>query len=101
MALAKRGSSRQLQWRQQQQQQQQQCSSPVLCSYAWRPRCWCFPPAHARLDRPPHCRLFHCCSHVYNVGVPPTAAEYLHRAGRAGRIGSPVQGWWASWEPGR
>lgn len=31
-------------------------------------------------------------SHVYNVSPPKDAAEYLHRAGRAGRIGSPVSG---------
>jgi superfamily II DNA/RNA helicase len=27
-------------------------------------------------------------SHVYNLGVPPDTAQYIHRAGRAGRIGS-------------
>ena len=31
-------------------------------------------------------------SHVYNIGLPEDHTEYLHRAGRAGRIGSPVQG---------
>ena len=31
-------------------------------------------------------------SHVYNLQPPPAATEYLHRAGRSGRIGSPVQG---------
>lgn len=31
-------------------------------------------------------------SHVYNLEVPGTAAEYLHRAGRAGRIGSTTGG---------
>lgn len=31
-------------------------------------------------------------SHVYNMSPPPTATEYLHRAGRAGRIGSSVAG---------
>lgn len=31
-------------------------------------------------------------SHVYNVGVPDDATSYLHRAGRAGRIGSTVKG---------
>lgn len=30
-------------------------------------------------------------SHVYNVGAPEDATAYLHRAGRAGRIGSTVQ----------
>jgi hypothetical protein len=33
-------------------------------------------------------------SHVYNVVPPGDAVEYLHRAGRAGRIGSPVKGEW-------
>ena len=31
-------------------------------------------------------------SHVYNISPPVNAADYLHRAGRAGRIGSPVRG---------
>ena len=31
-------------------------------------------------------------SHVYNLGPPEDPVEYLHRAGRAGRIGSPVGG---------
>jgi len=31
-------------------------------------------------------------SHVYNLGPPEDPTEYLHRAGRAGRIGSPVGG---------
>ncbi|DBA85379.1 TPA: hypothetical protein ACH3X2_006058 [Trebouxia sp. C0005] len=31
-------------------------------------------------------------SHVYNLGPPENPTEYLHRAGRAGRIGSPVGG---------
>lgn len=43
-------------------------------------------PAAARgLDLP-------AVSHVYNTAAPATAADYLHRAGRAGRIGSPVPG---------
>ncbi len=43
-------------------------------------------PAAARgLDLP-------AVSHVYNLAVPTDAADYLHRAGRAGRIGSPVRG---------
>jgi superfamily II DNA/RNA helicase len=43
-------------------------------------------PAAARgLDLP-------AVSHVYNVAPPRDAADYLHRAGRAGRIGSPVPG---------
>jgi superfamily II DNA/RNA helicase len=43
-------------------------------------------PAAARgLDLP-------AVSHVYNLAVPIDAADYLHRAGRAGRIGSPVRG---------
>jgi superfamily II DNA/RNA helicase len=28
-------------------------------------------------------------SHVYNLGPPSDAADYLHRAGRTGRIGAP------------
>lgn len=31
-------------------------------------------------------------SHVYNISPPESAEEYLHRAGRAGRIGSSVNG---------
>ena len=31
-------------------------------------------------------------SHVYNLDIPQDAITYLHRAGRAGRIGSPVPG---------
>ena len=31
-------------------------------------------------------------SHVYNLDLPQDAVTYLHRAGRAGRIGSPVPG---------
>ncbi len=31
-------------------------------------------------------------SHVYNLGLPADAREYLHRAGRAGRIGSTTGG---------
>ncbi|GAX72763.1 hypothetical protein CEUSTIGMA_g219.t1 [Chlamydomonas eustigma] len=31
-------------------------------------------------------------SHVYNLGMPPDAPQYLHRAGRAGRIGSTTGG---------
>lgn len=43
-------------------------------------------PAAARgLDLP-------AVTHVYNVTPPASAADYLHRAGRAGRIGSTVPG---------
>lgn len=43
-------------------------------------------PAAARgLDLP-------AVSHVYSLSTPTDAADYLHRAGRAGRIGSPVRG---------
>ncbi|KAK9816599.1 hypothetical protein WJX72_002558 [[Myrmecia] bisecta] len=43
-------------------------------------------PAAARgLDLP-------AVSYVYNLGMPEDATGYLHRAGRAGRIGSPVKG---------
>ena len=31
-------------------------------------------------------------SHVYNVGAPKSATEYVHRAGRAGRVGAGVSG---------
>jgi len=41
----------------------------------------CTPAASRGLDLP-------AVSHVYNVGVPEDGAQYLHRAGRAGRIGS-------------
>ena len=43
------------------------------------------PAASRGLDLP-------AVSHVYNLGCPPDATLYLHQAGRAGRIGSPVQG---------
>lgn len=42
------------------------------------------PAASRGLDLP-------AVSHVYNLGCPD-ATSYLHQAGRAGRIGSPVQG---------
>lgn len=43
-------------------------------------------PAAARgLDLP-------AVSHVYNMGPPADAVEYLHRAGRVGRIGASVPG---------
>ena len=29
---------------------------------------------------------------VYSLGAPADATDYLHRAGRAGRIGSPLDG---------
>ena len=41
----------------------------------------CTPQASRGLDLP-------AVSHVYNVGVPESTTQYLHRAGRAGRIGS-------------
>lgn len=31
-------------------------------------------------------------SHVYNIEPPANASEYLHRAGRSGRIGSTIEG---------
>jgi superfamily II DNA/RNA helicase len=44
------------------------------------------PSASRGLDLP-------AVSHVYNLGVPASGArEYLHRAGRAGRIGSTTGG---------
>ncbi|KAL4428688.1 hypothetical protein ABPG77_009794 [Micractinium sp. CCAP 211/92] len=45
----------------------------------------CTPAAARGLDLP-------AVSHVYNVEPPSSAAEYLHRAGRSGRIGSAIQG---------
>ena len=45
-------------------------------------------PAAARgLDLP-------AVSHVYNLSPPGDAVEYLHRAGRVGRIGASVPGQW-------
>lgn len=41
----------------------------------------CTPAAARGLDLP-------AVSFVYSVGCPADAAQYLHRAGRAGRIGS-------------
>jgi superfamily II DNA/RNA helicase len=43
------------------------------------------PSASRGLDLP-------AVSHVYNLGPPADAREYLHRAGRAGRIGSTTGG---------
>jgi superfamily II DNA/RNA helicase len=41
---------------------------------------------HARgLDLP-------AVSHVYNYGIPASTTEYVHRAGRAGRLGHDTQG---------
>ena len=41
---------------------------------------------HARgLDLP-------AVTHVYNVGVPSSSTEYVHRAGRAGRVGTDAVG---------
>ena len=31
-------------------------------------------------------------SHVYNLGLPDTTTEYLHRAGRTGRTGMDTRG---------
>ncbi|KAL4447639.1 hypothetical protein ABPG75_004858 [Micractinium tetrahymenae] len=45
----------------------------------------CTPAAARGLDLP-------AVSHVYNVEPPGSATEYLHRAGRSGRIGSAIQG---------
>ena len=43
-------------------------------------------PAAARgLDLP-------AVTHVYSLGPPESPADYLHRAGRAGRIGAPRPG---------
>ena len=43
-------------------------------------------PAAARgLDLP-------AVAFIYSLGPPVDATDYLHRAGRAGRIGSPVDG---------
>lgn len=43
------------------------------------------PSASRGLDLP-------AVSHVYNLGPPTDSKEYLHRAGRAGRIGSTTGG---------
>ena len=43
------------------------------------------PAASRGLDLP-------AVSFVYSLGVPADSTDYLHRAGRAGRIGSPVDG---------
>ena len=43
------------------------------------------PSASRGLDLP-------AVSHVYSLGLPSDAKEYLHRAGRAGRIGSTTGG---------
>jgi len=45
----------------------------------------CTPYASRGLDLP-------AVSHVYNLGLPQDATQYLHRAGRAGRIGSTTGG---------
>lgn len=51
-----------------------------------RPACCCSEAFHfAALTRL-------VCSHVYNVEPPSSASEYLHRAGRSGRIGSTIEG---------
>ncbi|KAJ1470326.1 hypothetical protein T484DRAFT_1641576, partial [Baffinella frigidus] len=36
---------------------------------------------------------FPAVTHVFNLGLVGSAADYLHRAGRAGRIGQVSYGW--------
>lgn len=49
------------------------------------PSCWCMFLKTACFAPP-------ICSHVYNIEPPANASEYLHRAGRSGRIGSTIEG---------
>jgi hypothetical protein len=62
-----------------------QGAEPIKALHAFRDRAasllLCTPAASRGLDLP-------AVSHVYLVGPPPDAREYLLRAGRAGRIGS-------------
>jgi superfamily II DNA/RNA helicase len=63
--------------------------SPVRALHAFRDRAASLllatPSAARGLDLP-------AVSAVYCLGPPPSAAEYAHRAGRAGRVGSAVPG---------
>lgn len=60
-------------------------SDPVRAMHSFRDNrttlLLCTPNASRGLDLP-------AVSHVYNLGLPQDATQYLHRAGRAGRIGS-------------
>ncbi|KAI8466641.1 MAG: P-loop containing nucleoside triphosphate hydrolase protein [Monoraphidium minutum] len=64
-------------------------AEPVKALHAFRDRAASLllatPSASRGLDLP-------AVSHVYNLGPPAGAKDYLHRAGRAGRIGSTTGG---------
>lgn len=60
-------------------------AEPIRALHAFRDNATslllCTPQASRGLDLP-------AVSHVYNMGLPEDGTQYLHRAGRAGRIGS-------------
>jgi Lhr-like helicase len=60
-------------------------AEPIKALHAFRDRVASLllatPSAARGLDLP-------AVSHVYSLGLPPDATDYVHRAGRAGRIGS-------------
>jgi superfamily II DNA/RNA helicase len=64
-------------------------AEPIKALHAFRDRVASLllatPSAARGLDLP-------AVSHVYSLGLPPDATEYVHRAGRAGRIGSTAGG---------
>ncbi|WIA41652.1 hypothetical protein OEZ86_009006 [Tetradesmus obliquus] len=64
-------------------------AEPIKALHAFRDRVASLllatPSAARGLDLP-------AVSHVYSLGLPPDATDYVHRAGRAGRIGSTAGG---------
>ncbi|KAF5836126.1 P-loop containing nucleoside triphosphate hydrolase protein [Dunaliella salina] len=67
----------------------QQASDPIRAMHSFRDNktslLLCTPQASRGIDLP-------AVSHVYNLGLPDDAKQYLHRAGRAGRVGSTTGG---------
>jgi len=64
-------------------------SDPIRAMHSFRDNktslLLCTPQASRGIDLP-------AVSHVYNLGLPDDAKQYLHRAGRAGRVGSTAGG---------
>eukprot|EP00798_Chlamydomonas_sp_ICE-L_P003454 gene3454-13512_t len=73
-------------------------TEPIVALHAFRDNkatlLLCTPQASRGLDLPSASRGLDLpsVSHVYNLGCPDNTAQYLHRAGRTGRIGSTMMG---------